>query len=164
MRRLLPAPGATAADTTAAGDGTLICTLVPERSRITGARTDDVEFDWSADGCVNDRTQYGMDSGTWSRVFVPNDEAAVSVNSYDPETRTFRTDRYLLGRADMEAARKARRGYSPPSCGVTDAARLLGEQQAAVIAQLPDRENERLVYSCTPKPAGGNPVVAEAQE
>ncbi|MEL7197603.1 MAG: serine protease [Pseudomonadota bacterium] len=151
-------------DLSAAGDGTLICTLVPERSRITGARTDDVEFDWSADGCVNDRTQYGMDSGTWSRVFVPNDEAAVSVNSYDPETRTFRTDRYLLGRADMEAARKARRGYSPPSCGVTDAARLLGEQQAAVIAQLPDRENERLVYSCTPKPAGGNPVVAEAQE
>lgn len=156
--------GEQAPDLTAAGDGTLICTLVPERSRITGARRDDVEFEWSASGCVNGRTQYGMDGGTWSRVFVPNDEAAVSVNSYDPETRTFRTDRYLLGRADMEAARTARRGYSPPSCGVTDAARLLGERQSAVIAGLPDRENERLVYSCAPKPSGGNPVVAEAEE
>ncbi len=149
---------------TPAGDGTLICTLVPERSRITGARTDDVEFDWSADGCVNGRTQYGMNGGSWSRVFVPNDEAAVSVNSYDPDTLTFRTDRYLLGRADMEAARKARRGYSPPSCGVTDAARLLGERQSVVTAGLPERENERLVYSCTPKPPAGNPAIAEVGE
>ncbi|WP_082700969.1 serine protease [Erythrobacter sp. YT30] len=156
--------GATTPDLSAAGDGTLICTLVPERSRVTGARTDDIEFDWSATGCVNGRTQYGMDGGTWSRVFVPNDEAAVSVNSYDPESRTFRTDRYLLGRADMEAAREARRSYSPPACGVTDAARLLGERQSAVIAQLPERENERLVYSCEPKPASGNPAVAEAEE
>ncbi|MEL7188285.1 MAG: serine protease [Pseudomonadota bacterium] len=151
-------------DLTAAGDGTLICTFVPERSRVTGARIDDVEFDWSADGCVNDRTQYGMDGGRWSRVFVPNDEAAVSVNSYDPDTRTFRTDRYLLGRADMEAARKARRGYSPPSCGVTDAARLLGERQSAVIAQLPERENERLVYSCQPKQTSGIPAISEIEQ
>lgn len=151
-------------DLSTAGDGTLICTLVPERSRITGARTDDVEFDWSADGCVNGRTQYGMAAGSWSRVFVPNDEAAVSVNSYDPDTRTLRTDRFLLGRADMEAAREARRTYSPPSCGVTDAARLLGEQQSAIIAKLPEKENERLVYSCEPATGIGNPVKAEQDD
>lgn len=131
-----------------AGDGTLICTLVPERSRITGARTDDVEFEWAADGCVNGRTQYGLTEGDWTRVFVPNDEAAVSINIYDPSTRIFRTDRYLLGRAAMQSAREARGEYSPPACGVTDAARLLGEQQSAVLANLPDRPNERLVYSC----------------
>ncbi len=130
------------------GDGTLICTLVPERSRITGARTDDVEFSWGADGCVNGRTQYGLTNGEWSRVLVPGDEAAVAINSYDPQTRTFRTDRYLLGSAAMQAARDVRSAYAPPACGVLDAARILGEQQSGVIAQLPDRPNERLVYSC----------------
>lgn len=136
------------------GDGTLICTLVPERSRITGARTDDVEFDWAANGCVNERTQYGLMSGEWTRVFVPSDEAAVSVNTYDPATRTFQTDRYLLGREEMEAARESRRAYTVPACGVTDAARVLGEQQSALLAMLPDRPNERLVYNCETKRAG----------
>lgn len=136
-------------------DGTLICTLVPERSRVTGARTDDVEFEWQADGCVNERTQYGMVGGEWTRVLVPSNEAAVSISTYAPETRTYRTDRYLLGRAEMEAARAARGEYDPPACGVTDAARLLGEQQSALIAMLPDRPNERLVYSCESKRTGG---------
>lgn len=135
------------------GDGTLICTFVPERSRVTGARTDDVEFDWAADGCVNGRTQYAMANGEWTRVFVPNDEEAVSVNTYDPATRTFRTDRYLLGSSAMRAAREARSKYTPPACGVTDAARILGEQQSAVLALLPDRPNERLVYQCEAKQA-----------
>ncbi|QUL38271.1 trypsin-like peptidase domain-containing protein [Erythrobacter sp. JK5] len=136
-----------------AGDGTLLCTLVPERSRVTGARTDDVEFDWSADGCVNRRTQYGMEDGKWSRVFVPNEEAAVSVNSYDPQTRIFQTDRYLLRQSAMQEARTARGEYSPPACGVGDAARLLGEQQSKVLSLLPERPNERLVYTCEAKSA-----------
>jgi hypothetical protein len=40
---------------------------------------------------------------------------------------------------------------------VSDAASTLGEQQSALIAALPDRPNERLVYSCTAKPAAGAP-------
>ena len=148
-------PDAVAAGAEPAADGTLICTLVPERSRITGARTDDVEFDWQAGGCVNERTQYGLVGGEWTRVLVPSSEAAVSVSTYDPETRTYRTDRYLLGQASMKAAREARAQYSPPACGVTDAARVLGEQQAALLAMLPDRPNERLVYSCETKKTGG---------
>ncbi len=137
-----------------ASDGTLICTLVPERSRITGARTDDVEFDWAADGCVNERTQYGMVNGEWTRIFVPSTEAAVSVSTYDPSTQTYQTDRFLLSRSDMEAAREARRQYDPPACGVSDAQMTLGEQQSALLALLPDRPNERLVYSCETKRAG----------
>lgn len=147
-----------------AGDGTMLCSFVPERSRVTGARTDDVEFDWAADGCVNARTQYGLSAGEWVRVFVPNDEAAVSINRYDPETRIFRTDRYLLGRTQMEEARELRGAYTPPACGVTEAAPLLGDQQSAIIAALPDRPNERLVYACEPKPSGDSAaLVAEAQ-
>ncbi|MEM1194646.1 MAG: trypsin-like peptidase domain-containing protein [Pseudomonadota bacterium] len=131
-----------------AGDGTLICTFIPERSRVTGARIDDVEFDWAADGCVNGRTQYGLVGSEWKRVFVPDDDTAVSINVYDPQTRIFRTDRFLVGRAAMEAAREARSAYTPPACGITDAARVVGEQQSSVIAGLPERPNERLVYSC----------------
>jgi serine protease Do len=133
-------------------EGTLICALVPERSRVTSSRSDDVEIEWSADGCVNDRTQYGRtNQGAWSRVFVPDNEDAVAVNTYDPATRTFRTERYLLGAAAMSAAREARKQYSPPACGVSEASRLLGEQQSALLALLPQRPNERLVYACEPK-------------
>ena len=138
-----------------AAEGELICTLVPERSRVTAARTDDVAFEWSADGCVNGRTQYGLgQGGEWKRVFAAQDDAAVAVNTYDPETRTLRTDRYLLGQEALAAARDARAAYTPPACGVSDAARTLGEQQSALIAKLPERPNERLVYSCTVKPSG----------
>jgi len=141
-------------DAAQASDGTLLCTIVPERSRVTGARTDDVEFDWAANGCVNTRTQYGFANGEWTRVLVPDDEDAVAVNSYDPQTRTFRTDRYLLSRSAMEQAREARDAYSPPQCGLTDAARTLGEQQQGVLSLLPNRPNERLVYSCAPHDRG----------
>lgn len=142
----------TPANPSLATEGMLICTFVPERSRVTSARTDDVALDWSADGCVNGRTQYGLGSGgEWARVFVPQDEAAVAVNFYDPDTRTFRTDRYLLGQAALAAAREARDAYTPATCGVSEAARTLGEQQSALTALLPDRPNERVVYSCSPK-------------
>jgi serine protease Do len=137
-----------------AAEGALICTLVPDRSRVTAARTDDVALDWSADGCVNGRTQYGLgQGGEWQRVFAAQDDAAVAVNTYDPATRTLRTDRYLLGQEALAAARETRSAYTPPACGVSDAARTLGEQQSALIAKLPDRPNERLVYSCTSKAA-----------
>jgi len=146
-----------------ASDGTMLCSIIPERSRITGARTDDVEFEWASDGCVNTRTQYGQNNGEWTRVFVPDDEDAVSVNFYDPQSRTFRTDRYLLGRDAIAQARAARDNYSPPLCGISDAARDLGDHQANVLAQLPDRPNERLVYKCAPKPALSNPVNIPAE-
>jgi hypothetical protein len=136
----------------AAAEGALICTLIPERSRVTAARTDDVAFDWSADGCVNGRTQYGLGpGGEWQRVFAAQDDAAVAVNTFDPATRTLRTDRYLLGQDALAAARERRAAYAPPACGVTNAARDLGEQQSALIAALPDRPNERLVYACAAK-------------
>ncbi|WBY16197.1 trypsin-like peptidase domain-containing protein [Erythrobacteraceae bacterium WH01K] len=130
------------------GEITLSCRLQPERSRITGAPAETVEFSWTPDGCVNGRTQYGQTSGEWSRVFVPNEEAVVSVNSYAPGSRTYRVDRYLLTRNDMAAAREARGAYSTPSCEAEGASSRLGDLQGAVIASLPQRPNERLVYQC----------------
>ncbi|MFN2101184.1 S1C family serine protease [Altererythrobacter sp. MF3-039] len=130
------------------GGGTMICTIEESRSRITGARTDDVEFAWEDGGCVNDRTQYGMVAGDWLRVMVPDDEDAVSVNRYDPQTRTFQSDRYLLSRSELSAARSERGKYEAPKCGIDNAAAQLGDMQSALLAMLPPRPNERLVYSC----------------
>ncbi len=147
-----PSGADTAATPSLAAEGALICTLVPERSRVTAARTDDVALDWSADGCVNGRTQYGLAAGgEWARVFAAREDAAIAVNTYDPDTRTLRTDRYLLGQAALAEARAVRDAYTPPTCGVSDAARTLGEQQSALIAKLPERPNERLVYTCSAK-------------
>ena len=131
------------------GDLALLCRLVPERSRVTSAKVEDIEFDWTADGCVNERTQYGLAGGSWSRVFVPNAEDAVSVSSFDPDRRIFRTERYLLPREAMSEARTARGKYSAPECGSDNAAAKLGDLQGEVLAQLPRQANERLVYECS---------------
>ncbi|WP_432200064.1 S1 family peptidase [Erythrobacter sp. W53] len=135
----------------AAGNITYLCTIDKQRSRITRSDTEDVEFSWNNGGCVNERTQYGFSGGTWSRAFVPNDEQAVSVASFDPQRRIYRTERYLLSRSAMETAREARSMYKAPSCGAEDAAATLGDQQSAVLSALPARPNERLVYSCEAK-------------
>ncbi|MEC7420826.1 MAG: serine protease [Pseudomonadota bacterium] len=134
---------------TPGGDLALLCRLVPERSRVTSAKVEDIEFDWTADGCVNQRTQYGLAGGSWSRVFVPNAEDAVSVSSFDPDRRIFRTERYLLPREAMSEARTARSKYSAPECGSDNAAARLGDLQGEVLAQLPRQANERLVYECS---------------
>lgn len=129
--------------------GDLVCTVDVARSRITGSKSDDLPLKWGENGCVNGRTQYGLDDGRWSRVFVPQSEATVSVNRFDPATGEYRIERYLLGARDLAAARVARGQYNAPSCDAgAESARELGEAQLAVIAALPDRPNERVVYTC----------------
>ena len=134
-----------------AGSVTYICTIAPQRSRITSSDTDDVTFEWDNSGCVNGRTQYGYSGGTWSRVFVPNEEQAVSVASFDPQRREYRTERYLLSRDAMASARTARGKYTAPACAAENAAANLGDQQSGVLSALPPRPNERLVYECAEK-------------
>ena len=134
----------------AGGDGSFVCHILPERSRITNAETPELNFDWTSEGCVNERTQYGYASGNWSRVFVPNEEDAVAVNSFDPDRRIFRSERYLLPRSAMSEAREARGKYKAPSCGAEGAASTLGDLQGEVLGQLPRQPNERLVYQCEP--------------
>ncbi len=146
---LQPEGGERDGQASASAEGTLVCTLDLSRSRVTGAPDREVQFDWREDGCVNGRTQYGLAAGEWARVFVPNDEDAVSINVFDPDTRSYRTDRYLLGLAAITEAREARARYTPPSCNASGAAAQLGDMQGAVMALLPDAPNERLVYNCT---------------
>jgi serine protease Do len=140
---------AEAGETGAAAE--LTCTIQPDRSRIVSEPPADMDFEWNPNGCVNRRTQYGFADGNWSRLFVPNDEDAVSVNSFDPETRTFRTDRFALSQSTMARSRTARGAYKAPACGGENAASQLGEMQSGVTALLPAQANERLVYTCRPK-------------
>lgn len=131
-------------------DGPLVCVLDTQRSRAVGEVAPDVPFEWSDDGCVNGRTQYGPAEGAWSRVLVPADEEAVSVNRFDPRTREYRVERYLLDREAMQRARTARAEYQAPACGAgEEAVRDFGARQAAILSLLPDRPNERLVYDCS---------------
>jgi hypothetical protein len=129
--------------------GALVCTLVPERSRIIGPANQTVPFEWRDDGCVNGRTQYGPSGGTWTRVFAPQSEANVSVNTFDPATREYRVDRYLLDSDAMDKIRDARASFQAPACNAgPEAMKELSKQQSAVLALLPPQPNERLVYKC----------------
>jgi hypothetical protein len=137
----------------AMADGAMICVVDPQRSRVTGSDTADVPLRWTKGGCVNGRTQYGLSGDGWARVFAPGNEEAVSVSRFDPQTREYRVEKYLLPRVAMARVRTARGEFQAPSCGAGDAAaRNLGAQQQAVLSLLPAQPNERLVYKCSAAP------------
>ena len=145
-------PDPVAATSAEASAGTFVCVFDPARSRATVSEVADVQLAWSAGGCVNGRTQYGLAADGWSRVLAPNDEATVSVNRYDPATRTYQVERFLLGLEAMTAARAARSTVKAPACDVDDAsAREFGAGLQTIKALLPPQPNERLVYKCQPR-------------
>jgi len=132
------------------GATSLTCVVNVDRSRITNSDTKDVPFTWAKDGCVNGRTQYGLMDGKWSRIFVPSDEAVVSVNTYDPDKREYRVERFLLGSDAMSEARTMRETYKAPACGTGESGAVaLGTSQAAIFALLPPQPNERLIFDCS---------------
>lgn len=133
-------------------EGKFLCTIQPNRSRITISATNDVPIAIGADGCVNRRTQYtqGAD-GRWQRILVPNDEATVAVASIDAAAKEYRVDRYLLDADTMAKAREIRSGVALKSCTVdADQIAALATQQDAIRSALPPAPNERLVYRCQP--------------
>ncbi len=148
-----PAPESSETETAESGTGKMICVIDTNRSRVTVSDVTDVAIEWTPTGCVNGRTQYGYGSDGWSRILVPNGEETVSVNSYDPETRTYKVERFLLGFDAMASARTERGKFESPTCEAgEEGARKLGEQQAVIKALLPPEPNERLLYHCNPAP------------
>jgi S1-C subfamily serine protease len=137
---------------TGAAQGKMICTFVAEKSRVTVSQTDDVPLDIGADGCINGRTQYAEDSGKLVRILVPNDEQTVSVLQYDPATREYVNDHYLLSEPAMDAARSVRAKVTLKAC-TSDPAQLsaFSTQQQAIRSALPPLPDERLTYSCHPQ-------------
>lgn len=150
---MTPAPESSASETADAGTGKMTCVVDTNRSRVTVSDVTDVALEWTPTGCVNGRTQYGYSSDGWSRILVPNGEDTVSVNSYDPATRTYKVERFLLGFDAMATVRAERGKFAPPTCEAgEEGARQLGDQQAVIKALLPPEPNERLLYHCNPAP------------
>ncbi|MBB3860603.1 S1-C subfamily serine protease [Novosphingobium hassiacum] len=134
-------------------NGSLLCVLDPQRSRVTVSEITDVPLEWSEQGCVNGKTQYGLAQDGWSRILVPNGEETISVNSYDPDTQTYTVERFLVGLEAMTKARAERAKLSAPACGAgEDAARRFGSSQQAIKALLPPEPNERMRYNCQVAP------------
>ena len=153
---LAPETVATATPTPLAGEpatGKLVCSVVPERSRIVSSSTDPVKLDWGQDGCMNGRTQYAEDGTKWDRFLVPNEEQTASLLQFDPATKSYTALRYFLGADQMDALRKIRSQIPLKACSADPAARAaLATQQGAIRAALPSAPNEKIVYRCTADP------------
>lgn len=151
--RDLSAQDQPAADAPAAGRfaGENLCTLQPERSRVTVSNDATIELRWADGGCVNESTQYARDGAVWRRVLVPNAEQTVTVADFNPENGEYVVSRYLLSARAMTEARRLRRAVEQKSCTADAEARLrMDDQQRTLIQALPGRPNERLVYTCAP--------------
>lgn len=156
----LPTPGAgarasesTSPSQRSEASGAMICVLDPQRSRVTVSDITDVPLEWSDDGCVNGKSQYGLAQDGWSRILVPNAEEAISRNTYDPATHTYTVERFLVGLDTMTQARAERAKLNAPACGAgEEAARRFGELQQTIKALLPPEPNERMRYNCQPAP------------
>jgi hypothetical protein len=83
------------------------------------------------------------------RTFVPNNEAQVSIVSFEPARSSYRIERHLLGSEAMQKARAARNQYDVKSCS-SDPAMLekVGAMNAAVRQLLPQQPNELLAFNC----------------
>ncbi len=148
---LATAMGATPSGVGAPGTaiGPMICTLIPDRSRITVSSTAEARLDWGANGCADGRVQYLEGEGGWQRIIVPEEEPTVTVARFDPVTRTYTQTRYMLPAATMDAIRKLHQPSTPTACVKTDKAlQNLEGEQAQIRQQLPPLPNEKLVYSC----------------
>lgn len=154
---LVEATPAAAADTevgpelvTAAPLGKRICTLRPDRSRITVSKADDVELTLSATGCAGGSTQFAPgEGGGWSRALLTGEDAAASIATLSADGTTYRIERWLPDAATL-ASLRAMRGAGANSC-TSDPAALdqIIAAQSAIRAALTDPPNERLVYECT---------------
>ena len=148
--KIVPVAGPTSTPAEpAAAQGKLVCTLVPERSRVTVSNNPQVALDVGADGCINGKTQYAENGAKWQRILVPEQEQTVSVLEFDPATSTYTNTRYLLSAEAMTRARQLRSQVQLKTCSADQAARgNLATQQQTIRASLPQVYNEKLVYHC----------------
>jgi hypothetical protein len=130
-------------------DGKLVCMLDAARSRVTVSDTSDIALAWSDGGCANGSEQFGIDARGWSRLSLSDSDESASVTSFDPATGAYRTERYFLDLDTLTKLHDEQKKQPAATCGGgEDAARKLGEAQAALESLLPQAPNERLVYNC----------------
>jgi hypothetical protein len=142
--------------------GNNLCRIDPALSRVTVSDTADVPFNWTAGGCVNGQTQMIQSGTRWSRILVPADEASISMRRFDPDTGSYRSDKYLVSADVADQAREMRKAVSWSGC-TADPERLaqLARVQNDLAMLLPQQPNERLVYRCSA--AGAAPAQKPAE-
>jgi hypothetical protein len=133
--------------------GDNLCRFEPALSRVTVSDTADVPFHWSGEGCINGQTQMVREAAAggagWMRIVVPDEDAVISIRRFDPATRSYRSDTYLVDADTLDQARTLRKTLSWNGC-TGDPARLeaLARLQGEISALLPPQPNERLAYRC----------------
>ncbi len=130
--------------------GKRLCTLRPDRSRITVSRAVDYfELTVSAGGCAGGKVQYvAAANGDWTRAVVAGEEAAASIATLSADGSTYRVERWLPDSATL-AKLRAMGGGGAASCASDPAALArLAAAQDAMRAALAGPPNERLVYGC----------------
>ena len=134
----------------ATDNGERQCVFNPDRSRVTVSKTDAIPVTWQDSGCVNGKTQYGSNAGVWSRTFVPNTEATVTIQSYDPAKTRYTVERFLMGADAMDKARAIRARYKNNACTTEPAqSQSVADMETAIRGVLPQTPNERLVFDCS---------------
>jgi S1-C subfamily serine protease len=150
----------------AAGDN--ICRIDQARSRITVSDLNDIPLGWTDQGCANGKMQFLADGSVWTRISAPHDDAAITVNRFDPGSGTLGTDRYLADLDTLDRAKTIRERYRAGTCtGDQTALQQLGRMQADLAAILPPQPNEKLIYHCVkgrlPAPDGAEAGNAAGQ-
>jgi Trypsin-like peptidase domain len=128
----------------------LICAINLDDSQVSTSSTDDVSLSFAPSGCINQRTQYAPGgSGVWQRVSVPNQEEAISRQSFDAKTLIFTRERWLPDADIMTHARKVRDSALPHEC-TRDRKQIenLASAQKTLILDLSAEPDERMVYRC----------------
>ncbi|MBO9574609.1 MAG: trypsin-like peptidase domain-containing protein [Sphingobium sp.] len=153
---------AAATEGTPVGDN--LCRIDTNLSRVTVSDTADVSFHWDGQGCINGQTQMVKEGASWTRIIVPASEAAISRRRFDPETGTYRSDKYLVANDVVEQARTLRGSIKWQGC-TADPQRLaeLARLQGDIAALLPTQPNERLVYHCGLGGSGAKPQTPDEE-
>ena len=129
--------------------GKMVCSFIPEKSRVVSSSVDAVTIDWGANGCMNSRTQYAENGSKWDRVLVPSEDQTVSVLEFDPAARSYVTMRYFLTADQMTTLREIRSQVTLKACSADESARVaLSGQQSSIRSALPAYPNEKIVYAC----------------
>jgi hypothetical protein len=131
----------------AAGDN--ICRIDEARSRITVSDLSDVGLNWTEQGCANGQTQFIPEGDRWTRLITPHDDAAITINRFNPGTGAWTADRYLADLDTLDQAREIRARYKEGACTSDPAAmQQIAKMQSEIAALLPSQPNEKLVYQC----------------
>jgi serine protease Do len=129
--------------------GRYVCTLDSDRSRVTVSDPADVIIDLSATGCVNSKTQYGQNTGQWSRTFVSPTESTITIQTLNPKSKRYTIERYAMPADAMDKARGIRGRYQNSGCSAEPARRQsVADMEIAIRTAMPQSPNERLIYRC----------------